>query len=120
MTCRSAALAGSCIVMALALGGCARQTPVAFDQATWKQPVEYCATSPRARMVEALIAQHLKPGMPMRDVRALLGPPDGTRGDDSIYYFAGNEQSFFMDTCLYLEVEGAGGRLGRAVVVKDH
>ena len=70
-------------------------------------------------MVEDLVDRRLQRGMPMREVRALLGPPDGRDGPNQTYYFAGSEWSFFLDTCLYLDVEAANGRLRNAVVHKD-
>jgi len=104
---------------ALVAGGCGGTTAASFDSPTWKEPVKYCAKSPRADMVDDLVAQNLKAGMPMQDVRALLGPPDATDGPSVSYYYVGFDQTSLLGDCILLEVEANDGQLRRAVVVRD-
>ena|SRR5215210_5081580 len=85
----------------------------AFDQRTWKRPVAYCVKSPRAHMVDELIAQRLKTGMPMRSVRALLGRPDGRYPDEWVYYVT-REDSVTQEGCVLLSLRTNGNTLSDA------
>jgi hypothetical protein len=81
-----------------------------FDQSKWKEPVPYCVKSARARMVDGLIHERLKKGMPMRKVRALLGRPDGQYLDEWVYY-VNREHSLTEEGCVLLSIGTDGKRL---------
>src|SRR5206468_721967 len=81
-----------------------------FHQSVWKKRVPYCVKSARARMVDGLIAKRLKKGLPMRDVRALLGPPDGEYPDEWLYYVT-RQDSWTHEGCVSLSVRTDGKRL---------
>jgi hypothetical protein len=60
----------------------------AFDSRAWKRPVPAVTSSlsVRADMVDDLIDNHLRPGMSLNRVRALLGPPDEDSGSRWKYW----------------------------------
>ena len=69
-------------------------------------------------MVDDLVDKHLKVGMPMTQVRKLLGPPDeATRSD--WFYMVSAEDGSFLSTCVGLNLDISRGRLQRAIVTRD-
>jgi len=91
-----------------------------FDRAAWSagRTHGYCEKSRRGRMVDDLVRNHLRPGMPMTRVRRLLGSPgDSLNGVWS--YGVDREDEVFLPTCVYLELQTHGGRLQHAEVVRD-
>jgi hypothetical protein len=109
-----------CVVLVFSAVGCGGDaTAGAFHEALWKQPARYCTKSPRAQMVNDLIDQHLKAGMPMNAVHALLGPPDQTDGPTLDYYNVDYEHTSMLGDCVFLEVESNDGQLRHAAVVRD-
>jgi len=117
---RSIWIAWTCVVLAVGAAGCGGEaTAAAFDTALWKQPTRYCAQSPRARMVDDLIDQHLEAGMSIGAVHALLGPPDSTDGPTLDYYYIDYEHTSLLGDCVFLEIESNDGQLRHATVVRD-
>jgi hypothetical protein len=91
-----------------------------FDRTAWSaaRTHGYCEKSQRGRMVDDLVHNHLRPGMPMTRVRRLLGSPnDSSNGVWS--YGVDREDEVFLETCVYLELQTRGGRLKHAEVVRD-
>jgi outer membrane protein assembly factor BamE (lipoprotein component of BamABCDE complex) len=105
-----ALLCGVATAAAVALASRANPKYGAFDQRAWKKPVAYCVESPRTHMVDGLIAQRLKTGMPMRMVRALLGRPDGQYPDEWVYYVT-REDSVTDEGCVLLSLGTDGNTL---------
>jgi len=85
----------------------------------WKKPVDYCAKSPRGRMVEEVVADYLRPGMSMREARALLGTPDEISADDTWVYNVDFEPDGLLGTCVLLVLYAKGDVLERAEVMRD-
>ena len=69
-------------------------------------------------MVDDLIAKRLKRGMRMSDVRALLGPPDGTFPDEWLYYVT-RDPTLAQEDCVSLSIRTDGVRLADAVLSRD-
>jgi len=69
-------------------------------------------------MVDDLVATRLKRGMRMRDVRALLGPPDGTFPDEWLYYVT-RDPTLAQEYCVSLSIRTDGVRLADAVLSRD-
>ncbi len=91
-----------------------------FDPAAWSAPRThgYCEKSRRGRMVDDLVHNHLRPGMPMTRVRRLLGSPDDS--SNGVWsYGVDREDEVFLPTCVYLELQTRGGRLKHAEVGRD-
>jgi hypothetical protein len=61
-------------------------------------------------MVDALVGDRLKRGMPMRRVRALLGRPDARYPDEWLYYVT-REPSLTHEGCLSLSLRTNGRTL---------
>jgi hypothetical protein len=111
-----AAFAASSIALGLHSRRGAKGT---FDQQVWKRPVDYCTKSPRGDMVDEVAANYLRPGMPMRRARALLGPADQTNADNTWIYNVDYERNGLLGTCVVLQLYAKGGLLERAEVVRD-
>jgi hypothetical protein len=93
---------------------------LSFDRATWIRPVGWCEHSRRGMMVKDLVRRHLRPGMPMKRVRSLIGPPDEVSDYGTAWlYNVDREDEFFLDTCVGLELWTHGHRLQRAFVFRD-
>jgi len=69
-------------------------------------------------MVDDLISNKLKRGMPMRRVRALLGPPDGEFQDEWLYYVS-REPSLTHEGCVSLSLRTDGHTLRDAGLSRD-
>jgi outer membrane protein assembly factor BamE (lipoprotein component of BamABCDE complex) len=69
-------------------------------------------------MVDGLIANRLKSGMPMRDVRALLGSPDGQYPDEWLYYVS-KQRSWTDEGCVSLSLRTDGKTLTDARLSYD-
>jgi hypothetical protein len=70
-------------------------------------------------MVDDVIGQHLKEGMQMGAVHALLGQPDSMDGPTLDYYYVDYERTSLLGDCVFLEVESDDGQLRHAAVVRD-
>ena len=110
-------LAGAVVFAAAGLGE--RERAARFDRQAWLQPVEPCANSARGRMVNDLVASHLKAGMPMSSVRTLLGAPDEVSGGSVWFYNVSSEDGGFLPTCVGLQLYPVRGHLKRAEVTRD-
>jgi len=89
-----------------------------FNRAAWIKPVGWCRESSRGRMVNDLVATHLRKGMPMTRVRNLLGPPEEMSDGDWVYN-VNREDEVFLDTCVTLELQTQRGRLEHVSVGRD-
>ena len=89
-----------------------------FNRAAWIKPVGWCRESSRGRMVNDLVATHLRKGMPMTRVRHLLGPPEEMSDGDWVYN-VNREDEVFLDTCVTLERQTQRGRLKHVSVGRD-
>ena len=97
-----------------------------FDQRIWKAAKNWDSDSPRASMVDSLLADDRLRGMTRAQVIALLGPPDGVddytpdsmrvsqqelAGAEEFQYVLGMWSGFRMDyDCLAVRF-GRGGRV---------
>jgi hypothetical protein len=91
-----------------------------FHPAAWSaaRTHGYCVKSRRGRMVDDLVHNHLRPGMPMTRVRRLLGSPDDS--SNGVWsYGVDREDEVFLPTCVYLELQTREGRLKHAEVGRD-
>jgi hypothetical protein len=70
-------------------------------------------------MVGDLVTNHLRPGVPMRHVRRLLGAPDEVAADGTWFYSVDYESDFLLGTCVGLELYPKAGRLERAEITRD-
>jgi outer membrane protein assembly factor BamE (lipoprotein component of BamABCDE complex) len=90
-----------------------------FDSSLWRHPAGYCTKSSRGRMVDDLVANHLRMGMRMSRVRLLLGRPDEVTADTVWFYNVSTEYSGFLATCVGLELDDSGGQLRKIRVTRD-
>ncbi|HMI99160.1 MAG TPA: hypothetical protein VK488_04950 [Gaiellaceae bacterium] len=90
-----------------------------FDRNVWLQPTEFCTTSARGRIVDDLVATHLKVGMPMSSVRTFLGAADEVTETGVWFYNVSAEYNGFLPRCVGLELDTARGHLAKATVTRD-
>jgi hypothetical protein len=70
-------------------------------------------------MVDDLVARHLKTGMPLSKVRALLGAPDEVTETGVWFYNVSAEYNGFLPRCVGLELDTARRHLAKATVTRD-
>jgi outer membrane protein assembly factor BamE (lipoprotein component of BamABCDE complex) len=91
-----------------------------FKKEVWRRPVEHCAKSPRAHMIDEVL-DRLHRGMPLEQVRALLGKPDFVdEADGTWVYYVDLEDTSLLGTCVNLELATRRERLLRAMVLRDY
>jgi outer membrane protein assembly factor BamE (lipoprotein component of BamABCDE complex) len=92
---------------------------LSFDRARWLAASHgYCAKSERGRMADDLVHNHLRAGMPLRQVRRLLGRPDYSA--DGVWSYDVNQEEGLLAICVYLELHTHAGRLQDAEVYRDY
>lgn len=75
-----------------------------FDQTIWQAQSNSTIgniENPRGKMVHDLRQRVLKPGMPRKQVLALLGPPDAGQTRSSLSYYVGWWSGFRMDPDIF-------------------
>jgi len=95
---------------------------LSFDRARWLAASHgYCSKSERGRMVDDLVHRHLRPGMPLIQVRRLLGPPDVKEdGVWGSWQYEVDQEEGLLAICVYLALETHAGRLKHAEVYRDY
>ena len=115
-------LALAALVATLGLRYYLAHRQLSFDRPRWLAASHgYCSKSERGRMVNDLVQNRLRPGMPLRRLRRLLGPPDYRSGGLSgSWDYNVDQEDGLMAICVSLVLHTNAGRLQHAEVYRDY